>query len=39
MITTINLKNAMPNPTIKFKIKQNLDLFLMVVGGVGHDKI
>jgi hypothetical protein len=39
MITTINLTNAMPNPTIKFKIKQDLDLFLIVIGGFGHDKL
>jgi len=39
MITTINLTNAMPNLTVTLKIKQNLDLFLMVIDGVGHDKI
>jgi len=28
-----------PNPIIKFKIKQNWALFLIVIGEVGHDKI
>jgi hypothetical protein len=28
-----------PNPIIKLKIKEKWHLFLIVIGGVGHDKI